>query len=237
MASLRLVFFVQGWYGERIARHVSTLRPDWPSWVFHLGRGFPRLPDDDLIRKVAKRVSSEMPGEALEPDIAVFLLEEAGACLLIPELAGEIGAGSVLVPVDDYKLVPRGLERQLSEELLEMGIPSSFPRPFCSLSKGPGPIGVFASSFGLPELEIEVKDGLVRSVRVLRGAPCGSTHHMASRLVGVPAREAPRLAGLYVQTYPCLASHARDPVIGEDMIGLSATLAKRAVERSLGVLR
>ena len=56
---------------------------------------------------------------------------------------------------------------------------------------------------------------------------------MARRLVGARADEAPRLAGLYVQIYPCLASHVEDPVLGEDMIHISGTLAKAAVEKAL----
>ena len=211
----KITAFVQGWYGERIVRHVRSSKPDWDIWLINMGKGFPRLPDDEDLEALLKNIANKVPEGALKPDIALFLLED------------------VLCPVDDYKVVPRGLERQLSEELLEAGIPSCFPRPFCSLSHGPGPIGHFARYFGMPELELEVQEGIVRSVRVLRGAPCGSTHYAASRLVGLSVREAPRLAGLFVQTYPCLASHVKDPLIGEDMIGLSAELAKAAVEKCL----
>ena len=230
---LKITAFVQGWYGERIVRHVRSFKPDWDIWLINMGKGFPRLPDDEDLEAVLRYVASKVPEGAFRPDIALFLLEEPGASLLVPFLAELIRAEAVLCPVDDYKVVPRGLERQLSEELLEAGIPSCFPRPFCSLSHGPGPIGHFARYFGMPELELEVKEGVIRSVKVLRGAPCGSTHYAASRLVGLSVREAPRLAGLFVQTYPCLASHVKDPLIGEDMIGLSAELAKAAVEKCL----
>jgi len=228
---LRITAFVQGWYGERIVKHIRSFKPDWGIWLIDVGKGFPRLPDDDHLEGLLRAVVEKVPEGALRPDIALFLLEEPGASLLMPSLAELIGARSVLCPVDDYKVVPRGLERQLSEELLEAGIPSCFPRPFCSLSHGPGPIGHFARYFGMPEVELEVQDDVVKAVKVLRGAPCGSTHYAASRLVGSSVQEAPRLAGLFVQTYPCLASHVKDPLIGEDMIGLSAKLAKAAVEK------
>jgi len=230
---LRITAFVQGWYGERIVKHIRSFKPDWGIWLIDVGKGFPRLPDDDHLEGLLRAVVEKVPEGALRPDIALFLLEEPGASLLVPSLAELIGARSVLCPVDDYKVVPRGLERQLSEELLEAGIPSCFPRPFCSLSHGPGPIGHFARYFGMPEVELEVQDDVVKAVKVLRGAPCGSTHYAASRLVGSSVQEAPRLAGLFVQTYPCLASHVKDPLIGEDMIGLSAKLAKAAVEKCL----
>ena len=230
---LKISVLLQGWYGERIANHIRSLRPDWEIWTIDIGRGFPRLPEGPILEDLKEKVMALVPEGALEPDIALFLLEESGACLLIPSLAEALRARSVLCPVDAYEVLPRGLERQLSEELLEMGICSSFPRPFCSLSGGPGPIGIFASWFGRPEVEVEVEEGVVKSIRVLRGAPCGSTHHLARKLVGTPVEDVARLAGLYVQTYPCLASHVRDPLLGEDMIGLSARLAKAAFEKSI----
>ena len=230
---LRILVFLQGWYGERIVRHIRSLRPDWEIWSVSIGKGFPRLPEGPEVDYLTKRILSLIPDDALEPDIALFLLEETGACLLIPVLAGKVRAKAVLCPVDAYEVLPRGLERQLSEELLEIGICSSFPRPFCSLSHGPGPIGIFARWFGRPEVEIEVEGGTVKAIKVIRGAPCGSTHHLAGKLKGAPIDEVARLAGLYVQTYPCLASHVRDPLLGEDMIGLSARLARAAFEKSI----
>lgn len=230
---LRIAAFTQGWYGQRMIVHMRSIRPDWEIWEVDMGKGFPRLLEEDKASRLASELISRIPDGALRPDIALFLLEEAGAALLMPGLADGIGAGSVLCPVDAYEVIPRGLERQLREELLELGIPSCFPRPFCSLSHGPGPIGAFAECFGRPEVRLEVGGGIVRGVEVLRGAPCGSTHYMARRLVGVRVEEAARLAGLFVQTYPCLASHTRDPLLGEDMIGLSASLARAAVEACL----
>jgi hypothetical protein len=42
-------------------------------------------------------------------------------------------------------------------------------------------------------------------VEVLRGAPCGSTWHIAKGLVGAGIKDAPAKAGLLVQQYPCRA--------------------------------
>jgi hypothetical protein len=63
----------------------------------------------------------------------------------------------------------------------------------------------FASCFGKPKLKITTKAGLITKVEVLRGAPCGSTWHMAKGLVGAGIKDAPARAGLLVQQYPCRA--------------------------------
>jgi len=229
---MELVAFYQGWYGERIIKHLQEQAPDWAIWAIKLRKGLPSLPDEetDLL---AQEVMKKLPREAVGADLALFLHEEPGASLLMPEVARRAEVRALICPADDYRVLPRGLELQLSEELMSVGLLFSFPRPFCSLSRGPGPIGDFAERFGRPELIVELDGHEIRSVRVLRGAPCGSTHYMARRLVGTRVEEAPSLAGLYVQTYPCLASHVEDPVLGEDMIHLSATLAKLAVERAI----
>jgi len=223
----------QGWYGERIAGHVAEQAPDWTVRAVDMGKGFPRLPDDETLERLAGLVAERVPSDAIGTDLMLFLAEETGACLLLPELASRLDVRAVICPVDDYRLVPRGLERQLTEELHESGVLYAFPRPFCSLSAGQGPISLFAERFGRPLVELELLGDVVSAVKVLRGAPCGSTHYMARRLVGARADEAPRLAGLYVQIYPCLASHVEDPVLGEDMIHISGTLAKAAVEKAL----
>ncbi len=230
---MELLVVKQGWYGERIERHVRELASDWHVLSASLRRGLPRLLEDEDIERLVSALLSQLPGSALRPDVVLFLAEEPTACLLLPELTERLDPGGVICPVDDYRVVPRGFERQLSAELRELGVPHAFPRPFCSLSGGQGSIREFSRSFGRPEVEVALSGDEVAEVRVLRGAPCGSTHYMAARLVGARAEEAPRLAGLYVQIYPCLASHVEDPLLGEDMIHISAELAKRAVEKAI----
>ena len=86
-------------------------------------------------------------------------------------------------------------------------------------------INEFASVLGRPRLEVQVENGEISDVKVLSGAPCGSTWWMAEHLKGVPVSEAPAWAGLLVQQYPCRA--VRGTMGG---IHLSAELHKQAVE-------
>jgi hypothetical protein len=66
-------------------------------------------------------------------------------------------------------------------------------------------INEFTSRMGRPKLKVQITDGKISDVTVIRGAPCGSTWWMAERLIGVLADEAPARAGLLIQQYPCRA--------------------------------
>jgi hypothetical protein len=47
-------------------------------------------------------------------------------------------------------------------------------------------INAFAKVFGRPEFDIDQKDGVITSIRVLREAPCGSTRGAAEEMSGRP---------------------------------------------------
>jgi len=89
-------------------------------------------------------------------------------------------------------------------------------------------INEFASNFGKPEIEITEKNGIISNIRVIRGAPCGSTLHMAKGLEGSRIEEAPSKGGLLVQQYPCRAIRGTKGGIHK-----AARLHKEAVEKAL----
>lgn len=91
-------------------------------------------------------------------------------------------------------------------------------------------IDEFASCFARPELRITTKNGIVSDVKVLRGAPCGSTWHMAKGLVGAGIKDAPGKAGLLVQQYPCRALRGIKGGIHK-----AGELHKKTVENALAV--
>ncbi|HHV24761.1 MAG TPA: hypothetical protein GXX65_09645, partial [Methanosarcina sp.] len=64
----------------------------------------------------------------------------------------------------------------------------------------------FADIFGLPVLKVRTKGGKIADVKVIKGAPCGSTWHMAKEIVGTSIKDAPPKAGLLIQHYPCRAA-------------------------------
>ena len=99
----------------------------------------------------------------------------------------------------------------------------------CTLEEcGVPAVDEFAKKLGKPELEVSTKDGRISSVKVLRGSPCGATWHSAEGLVGKRVEEAPSMAGLFCQQYPCRA--VRGTPGG---IHTSGDLHKDAMERAL----
>jgi hypothetical protein len=121
----------------------------------------------------------------------------------IVRLAGENGARAVIIAGGSAK--SGGLsELQKISEKYNMHI--EIHEICCDIEQcGNNVVDEFVSCFGRPELKITTKAGLITKVEVLRGAPCGSTWHMAKGLVGAAIRDAPAKAGLLVQQYPCRA--------------------------------
>jgi hypothetical protein len=226
---LRLIVFTQGSYGERILENLRLRAPQ--DWVIHesvIPGGLPSM--------------IEEPGEIVEGlglsgewDLVLFMGESPSAFTLLPSILDKIKVDQVIAPVDDYEWLPRGLERQVGDEVEEMGVKIVFPRTFCTLV----PVGVphidtFAEVFGAPGLKVEVVDGEVNCVDVLRGAPCGSTHYMAEKLPGTSIDDAKPRAGTLVQIYPCLASRRVDRFFGDSPIHVAGKLAEKALEKALG---
>ncbi|MCZ7393692.1 MAG: DUF166 domain-containing protein [Candidatus Methanoperedens sp.] len=121
----------------------------------------------------------------------------------IVRLAGENGARAVIIAGGAARA--GGLsELQKISEKYNMHI--EIHEICCDIEQcGNNVIDEFASCFGRPRIRITTKGGIISNVEVLRGAPCGSTWHMAKGLVGASIKGAPGKAGLLVQQYPCRA--------------------------------
>lgn len=224
---MRLLIFTQGRYGERILENIrDCASEDWS--ISHVA-----LPTDlpQIIEEPEEVVESL--GLRGEWDLVIFMGESPAAFSLLPTVLEEISTPAVIAPVDDYFWLPTGLERQIGSEIEAMGVDVVFPRTFCTLA----PVGVpgideFARVFGSPRLKVESRDGVVVSVEVLRGAPCGSTRYMAKKLPGTSIEGAGARAGTLVQIYPCLASRRVDRHFGDAPIHVAGHIAQKAVEKA-----
>lgn len=99
----------------------------------------------------------------------------------------------------------------------------------CSLASSQNHIiREYLAEIGSPRFKVEVENGVVESVDVLRCSPCGGTRHVARNLPGTPIEDAPSRAGLLVQHYPCRAVRGT-----EDGIHASGEIHKKALERAL----
>jgi hypothetical protein len=208
----------RGKYGHRLIETVreysdfSVLTADLPEFV----PGFIEEPDEYL--------------EALDFDRRVFSAEIIITYSLHPDLtsaiaklAAEAGVRSLIVPggpsrasIPELKKISEvsGMDIEVDEICCSLE-PNAFNRPFADI-------------FGLPVLKVRTKDGKIADVKVVKGAPCGSTWHMAKEIVGTSVKDAPPKAGLLIQHYPCRAARGELGGIHE-----SGELHKQAFIRAL----
>ncbi len=155
---------------------------------------------------------------ANHPDISLLMAENCRSKLLI--ITGKRGeTGSI---------------RQIEEIAKSRGIRVLMPEICCVVrSLNDEDLKPFFDNYGKPEVVVEVEKGRIADVRVKRCAFCGATRFVARKLKEdrVRVEEAPRLAGLYTQLYPCLATRGI-----EGGIHLAAEMHKIAVERALKLL-
>jgi len=220
---MKILVLTQGFHGERIVRNLRTIR-EWNGNEV-------KLPHIELETALDEPEIVEMEG--LEDcDILLLAYEENTVPLLIPTMTERIDVKSIIVAVDNPRLVGTGLENLLKYELKKRDITCIFARPLCSLTPcGDKYIDEFTKYFGRPSLKITLDETTrtISSIRVKRSAPCGSTYFVARKLVGVGIDYAERRAAILLQCYPRLATHDVDPVLKERTIDCAAHLIANAV--------
>jgi hypothetical protein len=228
----------EGHYGQRIADNIKRSAPDdWIVEVHSLPRALPLVIDEP---------EEFLPSNLPEADLLLALSESPEAAQLIPGLARLSRAKAAIIPIDNSAWLPLGLRNQIRRELTNIGVDSVFPKTFCTLTEKEAGFGNdiepynseyiarFASLFGRPKLRIQVDRGSGRIVKVevQRSAPCGSTHLVAEKLIGVHIKEAVPQAGLHAHHYPCLASMNMEPA-GDTLMHISGYVVNEEVEREI----
>lgn len=208
----------RGKYGHRLIETIkehsdfSVVTADLPEFV----PVFIEEPDEFLenLNFDRKVFSAEIVvSYALHPDLTSA----------IAKLAAEAGVRSLIVPggpsrasVTELKMISEasGMDVEVDEICCTLE-PNSYNRPFSEI-------------FGSPVLKVRTENGKIAEVEVIKGAPCGSTWHMAKEIVGVPVKDAPPKAGLLIQHYPCRAERG-------DLGGIheSGELHKQALIKAL----
>ncbi|OYT61784.1 hypothetical protein B6U67_05320 [Methanosarcinales archaeon ex4484_138] len=152
---------------------------------------------------------------SLHPDLTTGIVEEAA----------RRGVKSIIIPGGARRCDVSHVEKIASKYNVHLMIDEIC----CAVESSLDPVmEEFTAHLGQPELAVMVENGVVKKVRVLRGAPCGSTWHAAEKIVGTGVNDAAARMGLYVQQYPCRAIRG-----GKGGIHVSALLHKEAMERSL----
>jgi len=145
---------------------------------------------------------------ATHPDVSLILAEVSRSELLI--ITGERGK--------------TGSKKQI-EEISKAKV--LMPEICCTVKEVAG-FKWFFSRYGKPALSLEIEKGRITNAKVERCAFCGATRFVAKKLIGTGIEDAPRLAGLYTQLYPCLATRGL-----KGGIHLAAEMHRRAVLKGL----
>lgn len=164
--------------------------------------------------------------KVLSSDLVIAYVLHPDLTPEIIRLAGESGARAIIIAGG---ILNAGGREELEILSLKYGMHIEVHEICCEIEKcGNAVVDEFASFSGRPQVKITTKDGLISKVEVIRGAPCGSTQHMAKGLVGSGVKDAPAHAGLLVQQYPCRAQRGIKGGIHK-----AAQLHKNTVEKAL----
>ena len=243
---MRVLIVEQGPYGERISRNIKERSPqEWTVESFKLTMALPPLIDEP---------EEFLPEELPQSDLIVFLCEIQQAPQLIPDIVAMTGAKGVIAPIDNSQWVPMGLKNQIQRDLSGIGVASVFPKTFCTLTEDDCGyrhaaesydseiIAEFAKFFGRPKFKIKVNpdNNLIESAEVIRGAPCGSSHHTAEGLIGIHADDAVPKAGLICHHFPCQASMQTeqiDKALYDTLMHLSGYVVNEDIEQQVKPFR
>jgi thymidylate synthase len=209
---MKLLILIQGNYGQRIVDHISANKPqEWQLNVWSVPL---------ITESVIDEPEVYLPDNLPQAELILHLAESHQAAQLLPALAEKTGAKGVIASIDSSAWLPLGLRNQLRRELNNKGVAIVYPEPLCSIdeeavgfyesNKQPytsAIISEFARHFGKPKiaLTLDEKKNIV-AAKILRGAPCGSSHYTSRRIIGLEAKNAVPRAGLMCLHYPCLAS-------------------------------
>ena len=105
------------------------------------------------------------------------------------------------------------------------------PRICCALvlkDKIPG-----FEKFGYPDFELEVEDGKIKDIKVLKGAPCGATWDVVEKVKGVALEDAPAKIALELQ-YLCKAKTGYDVAKSKKSpLHLAGDVHKKAFKKAI----
>ncbi|MGA6924253.1 MAG: DUF166 family (seleno)protein DfsP [Desulfosarcina sp.] len=105
--------------------------------------------------------------------------------------------------------------------------------PVCCALARHRELGQYGQCFGAPEFEVTVENGTIKTVSVLRGAPCGATWEAAERMKGCRVEDAAVRVGLDTQFF-CSADPSNwDPIWGKSPVHLAADLHRAAMAAAL----
>jgi len=106
------------------------------------------------------------------------------------------------------------------------------PFTCCGLGRHRG-LGNYGEQFGFPEYRVELDGNRITSLEVLRGAPCGATWEIVSKVIGIDIEEAMTLLPREIQ-YKCTANPSRfDPITGKSPVHFAGYVHRAALKKAI----
>jgi hypothetical protein len=175
----------------------------------------------------------------------------------IPEYAKKHNIKTVIIPIEDPKWVPPGLQKQTLGLFEEKGIQAAFPKPFCALNVDLDEFNVenfnitrnhenireFIEYFkiGKPIVKFKLsKNGnAIEDSEVIRTAPCGSTFYVVQQLKGQYIENGKMALNEKISkahhAYPCNASMEQDNILKDSILHVGGYLVRNAVRKALNL--
>lgn len=201
------------------------------------------LPSPAKLPSFIENPEEYIPEKIPVVDVCIATGIHQDILLALPPRLEHEGIRGLIVPIEDFREVPPGLQKQLEHECADLSIECAFPKPFCSLD--PSTATPLISKFvqelkvGKPSLRIttEKQNGgeVIRGVAVERSAPCGSTWYVARKLIGSEVQR-DRIRDVVSKahhSFPCTATMSTDPEIGEPILHKAGYTIREAVESQL----
>lgn len=164
--------------------------------------------------------------------------------LSLPLLSNQSKGQALIVPLEHPDWMTRWARDEIAKKCRATGMEYAFPKPFCSLEKGHGPlIDRFIDTFkiGRPSLDLKIDESrTIIDAEVKICAPCGNTYFVAKNLIGKKADDKiNEWVAKYWHSFPCVASMKMDPELGDTILHkggyIHYEIVGEAVERASGV--
>jgi hypothetical protein len=179
----------------------------------------------------------------------------------LPEYLKDKNIKAVIIPIEDPKWVPPGLQVQVLEEFEKYEIQAAFPKPFCSLNKELDEynkigfnitknhnfiieyINYFKVGRPIVSFLLSKNGEYIEDSCILQSAPCGSTFFIVQQLKSkyfkngksgeVSLNE--RISKAH-HSYPCNASMDQDSILKDSILHVGGYLIRNAIRRELNLM-
>ena len=176
---------------------------------------------------------------------------------VLPQYAQKNNVKAVIIPIENPKWIPPGLQVQVLRNFEDLNVEAAFPKPFCALSRDLNEynkesfnittnrafINEFIEHYKIGEPIVSIllnEDGKsIKDVCVLQSAPCGSTYFIVQQLKSKYVSNGElslneRISKAH-HSYPCNASMDQDSILKDSILHVGGYIVRNAIRKELGL--